>query len=48
MKITGYGTQDTLGSQYINDTLVISGNGSFNVHWDPKLVPAVREVWLVE
>lgn len=48
LKVTGNGTQDTLGSQYISDTLVISGNGSFNVHWDPKLVPAVREVWLVE
>jgi hypothetical protein len=48
LSVTGNGTQDTIGSQYISDTLTLGGNGSFNVDWAPTLVPGVREVWLVE
>jgi hypothetical protein len=48
LKVTGNGTEDTIGSQYISDTLTLGGNGSFNVNWDPSLVPGIREVWLVE
>jgi hypothetical protein len=48
LKVTGNGTEDTIGSQYISDTLTLGGNGSFNVDWDPTLVPGIRQVWLVE
>ena len=48
LKVTGNGTEDTIGSQYISDTLTLGGNGSFNVNWDPTLVPGIRQVWLVE
>jgi putative Flp pilus-assembly TadE/G-like protein len=48
LKVTGNGTEDTIGSQYISDKLVLGGNGSFNVNWDPTLVPGIRQVWLVE
>jgi Putative Flp pilus-assembly TadE/G-like len=48
LKVTGNGTEDTIGSQYISDVLTISGNGSFNVDWSPTLVPGVRQIWLVE
>ena len=48
LNVTGNGTQDTIGSQYISDTLTLGGNGHFNVDWDPAVVPGIREVWLVE
>jgi hypothetical protein len=48
LKVTGNGTQDTIGSQYISNTLKLGGNGSFNVDWNPNVVPGVRQVWLVE
>jgi len=48
LNVTGNGTQDTIGSQYISNTLKLGGNGSFNVDWDPSLVPGIREVLLVE
>jgi hypothetical protein len=48
LKITGNGTQDVIGSQYISDTLVLGGNGTFLVDWDPGVVPGIRQVWLVE
>jgi len=48
LNVTGNGTQDTIGSQYISDTLTLGGNGHFNVDWSPTLVPGIREVWLVE
>jgi hypothetical protein len=41
-------TEDTIGSQYISDKLILGGNGTFNVNWDPTLVPGIRQVWLVE
>jgi len=48
LNVTGNGTQDTIGSQYISNTLALGGNGSFNVDWNPAVVPGVRQVWLVE
>jgi hypothetical protein len=48
LKVTGNGTQDTIGSQYISDTLALGGNGTFKVDWSPTLVPGIRQVWLVE
>jgi hypothetical protein len=48
LKVTGNGTQDTIGSQYISDTLQLGGNGTFNVDWNPTVVPGIRQVWLVE
>jgi hypothetical protein len=48
LKVTGNGTQDTIGSQYISDTLTLGGNGTFKVDWNPTVVPGVRCVWLVE
>jgi putative Flp pilus-assembly TadE/G-like protein len=48
LKVTGNGTEDTIGSQYISNWLQLGGNGSFNVNWDPVLVPGIREVYLVE
>ncbi len=48
LKVTGNGTEDTIGSQYISDYLTLGGNGTFNVNWDPTLVPGIRQVWLGE
>jgi hypothetical protein len=48
LAVSGNGTQDTIGAQYISDTLSIGGNGSFNVVWNPTVVPGIRQVWLVE
>jgi len=48
LKVTGNGTQDTIGSQYISNTLILGGNGTFKVDWNPAVVPGVRQVWLVE
>jgi hypothetical protein len=48
LKVTGNGTQDTIGSQYISLLLDIGGNGTFNVDWNPAIVPGIRQVWLVE
>src|SRR5262249_37070616 len=45
LKVTGNGTQDTIGSQYISDTLTLGGNGTFNVNWDPNVVPGIRQIW---
>jgi hypothetical protein len=48
LKVTGNGTQDTIGSQYISNTLQLGGNGSFNVDWNPNVVPGIREIWIEE
>jgi hypothetical protein len=48
LKVTGNGDQDTIGSQYISDTLTLGGNGTFNVDWNPGVVPGIRRLWLVE
>jgi hypothetical protein len=48
LKVTGNGVEDTIGSQYISNTLILGGNGTFKVDWKPALVPGIRQVWLVE
>jgi hypothetical protein len=48
LKVTGNGTQDTIGSQYISRFLTLGGNGTFQVDWNPALVPGIRQIWLVE
>lgn len=48
LSVTGNGTQQTIGSQYISRLATIGGNGGFTVNWDPAQVPGTREVWLVE
>lgn len=48
LKITGNGSQDVLGSQYISYDLTLGGNGGFNVNWTPNTTPGTRDIWLVE
>jgi hypothetical protein len=48
LSVTGNGTQQTIGSQYISDTLILSGNGTYNCSWSPDLTPGTRDVLLVE
>jgi hypothetical protein len=48
LSVTGNGQQQTIGSQYISDTLMLGGNGNYSVNWDPTLTPGKREVLLVE
>lgn len=48
LKVTGNGGQDTIGSQYISDTLKLGGNGGFKVDWNPRMIPGIREIYLVE
>jgi Flp pilus assembly protein TadG len=48
MNVTGNGTTDVLGSQYISWNMVVNGNGSFIVDWDPNEVGKMRILRLVE
>ena len=48
LSVTGNGSEATIGSQYISDTLKLGGNGSFNVDWNPDIIPGIREIYLVE
>jgi hypothetical protein len=48
MKVTGNGASDMIGSQYIVDTLVTGGTGTFSVDWNPNTVPGLRIIALVE
>jgi hypothetical protein len=48
LSVTGNGTQQTIGSQYISRFATIGGNGGFTVNWDPTLIPGSRDIWLVE
>lgn len=48
LNVSGNGSQQTIGSQYISDTLVITGNGTYACSWTPDLTPGTREVLLVE
>jgi hypothetical protein len=48
LSVTGNGSQDTIGSQYISNTLAIGGNGTFTVDWNPTIIPGIREIYLVE
>ncbi len=48
LSVSGNGTQQTIGSQYISYDLVLSGNGTYNCTWKPDLTPGTREILLVE
>jgi hypothetical protein len=48
LSVTGNGTQQTLGSQYISYDLKLGGNGTYNCTWTPDLTPGTREILLVE
>jgi hypothetical protein len=48
LNITGNGSQQTIGSQYISYDLVTGGNGSFSVNWSAQLAPGTRQILLVE
>ena len=48
LNVTGNGTQQTIGSQYISNTLVLGGNGSYAVNWNAADTPGSRELQLVE
>ena len=48
LNVTGNGTQQTIGSQYISYNLVLGGNGSYTCNWTPNLTPGTREILLVE
>jgi hypothetical protein len=48
LNISGNGSQQTIGSQYISYDLVTGGNGSFSVNWSAQLAPGTREILLVE
>ncbi len=48
LSVTGNGSNDVIGSQYISNTLKLGGNGSFTVDWNPNVIPGIREIYLVE
>lgn len=48
VNVTGNGEANLMGSQYISDTLKISGNGEVNIDWKANLAPRNRQLRLVE
>jgi hypothetical protein len=48
LNVTGNGTQQTIGSQYISYDLTLGGNGTYFCSWTANLTPGVRELRLVE
>ena len=48
LNVTGNGTNDVIGSQYISSDLVVNGNGSFQVDWDAEMTGQTRILGLVE
>jgi Putative Flp pilus-assembly TadE/G-like len=48
LNVTGNGTNNTIGSQYISDLLVVNGNGAFNVDWNANAAGRMRLICLVE
>lgn len=48
LTVTGNGTTDVIGAQYISYNLVLGGNGSFSVSWKPNTTPGTRNILLVE
>jgi hypothetical protein len=48
LQVTGNGTVDVIGAQYISNQLILSGNGNFNVNWTVATTPGLREILLVE
>jgi hypothetical protein len=48
LSVTGNGSNQTIGSQYISYDLVLGGNGNYYCSWSPDLTPGTREILLVE
>lgn len=48
LNVTGNGTNQTIGSQYISYNLILGGNGTYFCSWTPDLTPGTREILLVE
>ena len=48
LNVTGNGSNDVIGSQYISYDLTIGGNGSFSVNWNAPQVAKLRIITLVE
>jgi hypothetical protein len=48
LTVSGNGTQDVLGSQYISDRVNLGGNGNFNIDWLADQTARTRSFTLVE
>ena len=48
LNVTGNGTIDVLGSQYISYDMKVNGGGAFNIDWNVNQVARVRILRLVE
>jgi hypothetical protein len=48
LNISGNGTNNVIGAQYISYDLKVSGGGSFSVVWDANNVSRARQIGLVE
>ena len=48
LTVTGNGTQDVLGSQYISWKVNLGGNGNFNIDWKADKTARTRLYYLVE
>jgi hypothetical protein len=48
LKVSGNGTNDVIGSQYISYNLVLGGNGGFTVNWNVNQTARTRLIYLVE
>jgi Putative Flp pilus-assembly TadE/G-like len=48
LSVAGNGTQSTIGSQYISDTLTVSGGGALNINWTQDQTARTRYLGLVE
>lgn len=48
LSVTGNGTNQVLGAQYISWDLNLQGNGTYSVNWNVTDTPGTRDVLLVE
>jgi hypothetical protein len=48
LTVSGNGTQDVLGSQYISNKVNLGGNGNFNIDWRADQTARSRRLCLVE
>jgi hypothetical protein len=48
LSVSGNGTTDVIGSQYISYNMVLGGNGSFQVNWNTDQTARTRLIGLVE
>ncbi|MCA1685494.1 MAG: hypothetical protein LC745_05815, partial [Planctomycetia bacterium] len=48
LKVTGNGALSVIGAQYVSKTLTTGGNGTVNVDYTSRTVPAMRRLELVE